>query len=238
MFLLSSMAFGCATVDPSMRLGIRNGYESVNAGRIAVLPFSLGFSLEREDRAQVKALYEQAVVEHLLALSGEAVLSPDDVSERLKSMGVDQVYRDRLDLDGSLAELFEESDAYSQAYLLERGTFLREIGETLNVDSVLMGEVLYMTEARCEAKRDSAYTQHVIVVGDLSDAVGSVPCVVSHVHVKLLDVREGRVMWYNRVLREVRVSMAGVELDATGNALASVGLLLESRGGLRRLLAP
>ena len=73
---------------------------------------------------------------------------------------------------------------------------------------------------------------------ELSEAEASVPCVVSHIHVKLVEARGGRVLWYNRVLREVRVPMAEAELDARANAIASVGLLLESRDGLVELLKP
>ena len=238
LLVFTALASGCATVAPELQLGVRSGYSGVEVGNIAVMPFSLGFSLERAQRAEVQSLYEQAVVEHLQALSQGVVLSPEQVLETLSAEGLEETYSDRLDLGRPLVQLFEEADALSRAHQQARLAFLKTLAGQLNVDSFLLGEVLYWTEARCDATRDSAYTQHVIVIGELSEAKASVPCVVSHIHVKLVEARGGKVIWYNRVLREVRVPMAEAELDARGNAIASVGLLLESRDGLVELLKP
>jgi hypothetical protein len=240
LLLLLATGSGCATsADAKAETGIRSGFETVTIGRVAVMPFvtSDAFSMTREARDELVARYEQSAEARLEALGFDFVtageirdgLEPETRTQQLA----------RLDLDKPLVELFESTSSEDGALEDDRLVFIREIAEKMKVDTVLIGQVVYHTDAMCSGD-GSRFTPHVVYEPGEPTAPGArVPCAVSHFEAKLVHAKTGDTVWYNRALREVRAATpASPQPDILANADAAVALVLnDNRKGLRGFIA-
>ncbi|MEO1268533.1 MAG: hypothetical protein AAFX99_10575 [Myxococcota bacterium] len=243
MGLLMLFASGCASVTtPPIEVGPREGFEASALNRVAVVPFYATdpFGLEPEMHAHMLAVYEGAAVDTLKGL-GLEVLGPSQVRDALAQADRLDELKVRLDLDRPIDGLFEGGGPFApqRDSVDDRSTFIKELALLLKVDAVLLGEVIYHTDARCEASTSSTYTPHVVVDGKGRPNGETVPCAVSHFQAKLLEPIEVKPIWYNRALREVRaVEPDGPQPDLDDNARQTVDLvLLEANKGLKSVFA-
>ena len=233
------VASGCASVGPPpVETGPREGFEAASLRSVAVVPFFSAdpFGLEPEARAHMLATYESAAVADLTSL-GLEVVAPDQVREALTAAERLHELETRLDLDRSIDTLFETGPfaKREEGVVDDRRVFLQELGALLKVDAVLLGEVVYHTDARCDASSSSTYTPYVVIEGSGRPQGETVPCAVSHFQAKLIDPREAKPLWFNRALREVRATAPEASTpDLDQNARRTVELvLLETNKGLK-----
>lgn len=241
--MLSSAA--CATSSGASNeapTGLRAGFEQIRLERVVVAPFFSvdPFGLDPDARRAMIGLYEDSAMKRLGGL-GADVISPGDVREALKADEREGELRERLDLDRPLTALFEPSaKGAPNALEDERALFVRELAARFEADAVLLGEVVYHTEAKCAAgKRLNAPHRVRAYIGPPPKAKNvRVPCVVSHFQAKLIDPTSGATVWFNRALSETLASTpdaATPPIDA--NAREAVArVLLDARRGVGRLL--
>lgn len=241
MLPLLSAAFGCAGLGNNAKeappAGIRADALQQDLGRIVLMPFAPSdpFGLGGGEREAMLDTYESAAHDTLKGLGLEA-LTPDALSEAMAAQDM-QGELPRLNLDRPLLELFEGPTRVQNS---EKGEFeddrvvlLRQVAEALDVQTALIGRVVYHTDAVCPGIGGSGHVTSIEHVGQEPPRGERVPCAVSHFEAKLVDMRSGRTLWYNRVLRELRAESAGADTpDLMANARVTVGMVLgdETKG--------
>lgn len=234
---------GCASLSGGQTLegkGIRAGFETIHVGKIAILPFvtSDTFSMSEEDRRVMLDIYEESALARLEAMGFETT-SAEDVLEAIED--ADKLADlSRLRIDRPLPELFEPGESEPGAIEDDRNVFLREVAALMEVDTVLVGQVVYHTHADCDPTAGSKYTPHVVFApGEPSAQDTRVPCAVSHFEAKLIKAATGHTIWYNRAMREVRAPSASAQIpDALDNAQATVSIVItDKENGLKDFVA-
>ena len=216
--------FGTAPEDEA--LGVRDGIERVEIRSVAVAYIGSdgSFGLSEADLTAMIAIYEDRTVRRLRDAKLQ-VLTRESVAKAVEGTSLAGTLDERLNIDRSLSEIFETA-APSPGIDDERVEAVRELGRTLGVDAIFLGQVVYHTTAQCDATTYSGYTPFVAHEG--SPPKGErVPCAISHYEAKLLDATNGRTIWYNRALRELRAAREDAPVpDLVKNANATVDLVV------------
>ncbi len=234
---------GCATLtftDDQAETGIRVGFEATSLGKIAIIPFATSdfFGLSDAEREAAVRVYEDSAAARLEAM-GFSVITCDEVRAALAAAQGEPLL-ERLDIDRPLPELFEVTSTERGALEDDRIRLAKELAALVGADTLLIGQVIYHTEALCDIEEQSKYSAHIAFVpGEAIEGERQTPCAISHFEAKMLRGSTGQAIWYNRALRELRAaSTQAPRPDPLDNARSTVDLVFSDQdSGLRDFLA-
>ncbi len=215
---------GCVALSSraleDMPLGAQESFYAATPRKVLVLPITgaASFGVEPEAREAVLTQAEARFVEAVRARGFEVVEAPSALAAARAPNG------EAWEPSALRRELWRWMEDRGEGHE-ETQRAVSSLAWSVGADAVLLGRVLYQSDATCEPSTSSPYTSHVALVGGAPQGAEPVPCAVSHVEARLVGANDGRLLWANRVLRELRAPHAGAATpDMDENLRAAVAL--------------
>lgn len=177
--------------------GLPGGARVALAGFYATTAQGMG----RAEQQRALAMYEEAAAGWLRERQ-LVVVPPRELHAHLRERDALGSWQDALARRTALAHHFVHaplSGAPAEAIAMSQ---LHERGD-LPAPYVLFGEVVYHSQTTCTERADRYNDLALVAHTTKATAQGPSPCVVSHLHLKLVDARTGKVLGQHRQLREL-----------------------------------
>ncbi len=223
--LLIALLSGCATTG---KVGIRDEFASKRVAAVAIAPLhaSSSFGNAPADWERVRAVYSEEVALTLSELGFQTV-GVAELEEGLAERESLEAFRDVLAFRRDISHYFEPDLYQTEPREVVLLRALASEGD-MPTDVLFVGEIVYQSEGVCrEDARE--HNKHAEVLPGTAE--GPRPCVISHFQAKLVDVKTGKTMWHNRLLREVRLDDVS-EARRSENIRATVRDTLTGEHGL------
>ncbi len=223
--IVATFLAGCATPNP---VGVRAKFDDTKVRSVTVFPaYSLAsFGLSASESAYVGRVYTEAMVEWAHG-AGLQVVTLDELKANLgdkAKQSINDGYPPTLPLDRA----FEPKEVEFIGAEVEMVQKLSEL-QALPTDAILVGEIVYQTEGRCEEPA-TEHSDRAWVDGqqEMED------CLVSHFQAKLVHIPSGETIWHNRALLERRaIASPETRLRTIKQAVA---MTLQGAGGATSVL--
>lgn len=228
LFVVAALFSACASAPQT---GVRPDFEKQRIGTVAIAPFYArgAFGIPQEELARLHEQY-QASAAQILTEQGFDVVTADELRVHLEKQRLWEQFEDGIYLRQSLVGYFEPpEDHRSPSIEVETLQAIAEQGG-FPAESILFGEVVYHSAGVCrqDASQFTPYAETTVMPS--APATLPRPCVVSHFQAKLVDVRTGRTMWFNRSFLESHSAHLGPDLVQQTILSAVRGTLAEDGG--------
>lgn len=183
------------------------------------------FGMEAPAHTAVLELYEALATQWLQA-RGISVTSSRAFTQALTQQGQWDAWVNGLGLTRALEPLFEKEDT-TRPEVSFMATFAKN--KHISPTPVLFMELAYHTQGMCyEEASDEA--KHTFTLRERPSNDVPSPCLLSHLHAKLVDPQTGLAMWYNHAFGEFLVATPNAKHERTLMAAVVARTLGEERG--------
>ncbi len=232
---ISVMALLVISCASGPQTGVRTDFEQIRVTTVAVAPFysSGSFGLDSQQRQQIEAYYEDAA-SSALALHGFDVIDSQAMRHHLTELDLWRDFEDGIDLRQNLRNYFEPVAAGADQPI-EVQT-MRDLGAhgALPAETILFGEIIYQSYGTCRQAADAHAAHAEVSITPSAPSELPRPCVSSHFQAKLVDVRTGRTMWFNRIFLETHTHQLAADTERL-NIARAVELIFDAGTGIADL---
>lgn len=223
--ILAMFLFGCATTNS---VGVRAKFDDTKVRSVTVFPaYSLAaFGMTRSESEYLTRVYTNAMVEWAES-AGLQVVALDELQTNLGDKAKQSIadgYPPTLPLDRA----FEPKEVEFIGAEVEMVQKLSEL-QALPTDAILVGEIVYQTEGRCEEPA-TEHSERAWVDGERETE----DCLISHFQAKLVHIPSGETIWHNRALLERRA--AATPETRLRTIRQAVAMTLQGAGGATSVL--
>lgn len=200
---------GCATATPNtgVRAEFKQKLSTTRDVIIAPLYSTSLFGMTSPVHTSLLSTYEDTATAWLTA-NQLNVTSSRAFTQTLTQQGEWDNWVNGLSLTRELSALFEQEKAARPEV-----AFLAAFAKSGRVmpTPILFMEVAYHTQGTCQQSA-SEHTEHTFIIKTGSSSFPS-PCILSHLHAKLVDPKTGLAMWYNHAFGELLTKTVEASLN-------------------------